>query len=211
MPMRAKPELVANYFAAFGKRRSYDVSRVGKQPISVPSGVEVKLEKNQAHVKGPKGALDVSLNELVSVEQTDGDVVVSVQDPEDRKQRALWGLTRALVANAVTGVSEGFEKSLIVVGVGYRAEIKGKNLDMSLGFSHPVVIEAPKGIEFSVEAAPAGIESAQALVKISGADKELVGRTAANIRGIRPPEPYKGKGIRYSEEHVRRKAGKAAA
>ncbi|MBT4140523.1 MAG: 50S ribosomal protein L6 [Candidatus Latescibacteria bacterium] len=187
------------------------MSRIGKQPISVPSGVEVKLDSDQARVKGPKGELQVRLNELVSVAQTEGELTVSVQDPEDRKQRALWGLARALLSNAVVGVSSGFEKGLIVVGVGYRAEIKGKSLDMSLGFSHPVVVDAPAGIEFSVEGAPAGIESAQALVKISGADKELVGRTAANIRKIRPPEPYKGKGIRYTDEHVRRKAGKTAA
>lgn len=187
------------------------MSRVGKQPILVPNGVEVKLGSDQAQVKGPKGVLEVPIHDVARVEQSGDELVVSVVQPDDRKQRALWGLTRALLANAVTGVSTGFEKQLIVVGVGYRAEVKGKNLDMSLGFSHPVVIDAPPGIEFSIEGAPAGIESAQALVKISGADKELVGRTAANIRKIRPPEPYKGKGIRYSDEQVRRKAGKAAA
>lgn len=186
------------------------MSRVGKQPISVPSGVEVKLGAEQAQIKGPKGELQVPLNAGVIVEQDGDQIQVNVQKPDDRDQRALWGLTRALLANAVSGVSEGFEKGLVVVGVGYRAEMKGKNLDMSLGFSHPVVVEAPAGIEFSVEGAPAGIDSAQALVKVSGPDKELVGRTAANIRGIRPPEPYKGKGIRYSDEFVRRKAGKAA-
>jgi large subunit ribosomal protein L6 len=187
------------------------VSRVGKQPILVPSGVEVKLDSGQAQVNGPKGELMVPLPEQVIIGQADDILTVSVKDPEDQHQRALWGLVRALLSNAVVGVSSGFEKALVVVGVGYRAEIKGKNLDMSLGFSHPVVVEAPDGIEFSVEGAPAGIESAQALVKVSGRDKELVGRTAANIRGIRPPEPYKGKGIRYSDEQVRRKAGKTAA
>lgn len=186
------------------------MSRVGKQPISVPGGVDVKLGSGQAQVKGPKGELQVPLNESVNVGQEGSELTVTVKNPEDRKQRALWGLTRALLANAVTGVSEGFQRDLVVVGVGYRAEIKGKNLDMSLGFSHPVVVEAPSGIEFVVEGAPAGIESAQALVKVTGPDKELVGRTAANIRSIRPPEPYKGKGIRYSDEYVRRKAGKAA-
>jgi len=187
------------------------VSRVGKQPILVPSGVEVKFDSDLARVKGPKGELQVTLPDLVVVGQEGDQVKVSVKDPEDRNQRAMWGLIRALLSNAVVGVSSGFEKSLILVGVGYRAEIKGENLDMSLGFSHPVVVEAPEGIEFSVESAPAEIESAQALIKISGADKELVGRTAANIRGIRPPEPYKGKGLRYTDEHVRRKAGKTAA
>jgi large subunit ribosomal protein L6 len=187
------------------------VSRVGKNPISVPSGVDVKLGPDLAQVKGPKGNLEVPLNKEVRIGQDGGELTVTVQNPKDRKQRALWGLTRALLVNAITGVSEGFDRGLVVVGVGYRAEIKGKNLDMSLGFSHPVVVEAPEGIVFSVEGAPAGIESAQALVKVSGADKELVGRTAANIRGIRPPEPYKGKGIRYIDEHVRRKAGKTAA
>jgi large subunit ribosomal protein L6 len=187
------------------------VSRVGKQPISMPSGVEVKIDSTRAKVKGPKGELVVPLSVHVTIGQDAGELTVSVRNPNDQDQRALWGLSRALLANAIKGVSTGFDKVLIVVGVGYRAEIKGKNLDMSLGFSHPVVVEAPAGIVFSVESAPSGIESAQALIRVSGSDKELVGRTAANIRGIRPPEPYKGKGIRYVDEHVRRKAGKTAA
>lgn len=186
------------------------MSRVGKQPIVVPSGVDVKLGDAEAEVKGAKGTLQVPVHPLTKVNQEGETLVVSVDDPEDRQQKTVWGLTRALLANAVQGVSTGFEKSLVVVGVGYRADMKGKNLDLNVGYSHAVTVEAPQGIEFSIDNPPAEIENSQALVKISGADKELVGRTAANIRKIRPPEPYKGKGIRYSDEYVRRKAGKAA-
>lgn len=186
------------------------MSRIGKQPIAVPSGVDVQLKAQEAYVKGPKGELLVALHPVAKVAQNAELLSVEVENPDDRDQRALWGLTRALLANAVHGVSEGFEKSLIVVGVGYRADQKGKNLELNVGYSHPVAVEAPEGIAFSVDNPPSGIEGAQALVKISGANKELVGRTAADIRSIRPPEPYKGKGIRYSDEHVRRKAGKTA-
>ena len=140
-------------------------------------------------------------------------LTVTVQSPEVQEERALWGLTRALLANAVQGVTQGFEKRLILVGIGYRADLKGKNLELQVGFSHPVTVEAPPGIDFRVDDPPSGtgsIESAQATLVISGPDKELVGRVAANIRKIRRPEPYKGKGIRYIDEYVRRKAGKAA-
>ena len=186
------------------------MSRIGKQPIDVPGGVNVQIGATEAKIKGPKGTLQVSLHPLTQVAQEGESLSVTVEDPEDRHHKSIWGLTRALLANAVQGVTAGFEKQLVVVGVGYRADMKGKNLDINVGFSHPVTVEAPQGIEFSVDAPPAEIENSQALVKISGADKELVGRTAANIRSIRPPEPYKGKGIRYSGEYVRRKAGKAA-
>lgn len=186
------------------------MSRIGKQPILVPGGVDVKIGAGEAQVKGPKGALQVPLHPLTKV-NLDGEVLaVAVDDPDDRQQKAMWGLTRALLANAVLGVSAGFEKNLVVVGVGYRADLKGKNLDLALGFSHSVAVEAPQGIEFTIDNPPPDIENAQAMVKVSGADKELVGRTAANIRKLRPPEPYKGKGIRYSDEYVRRKAGKTA-
>ncbi|MDP6042588.1 MAG: 50S ribosomal protein L6 [Candidatus Latescibacteria bacterium] len=186
------------------------MSRIGKQPIAVPGGVDLQIGATEVQVKGPKGTLQVPIHALAQVNQ-DGDIVtVSVQDPEDRQHRAIWGLTRALIANAVLGVTEGFEKGLVVVGVGYRADVKGKNLDLTVGFSHSVTVEAPQGIEFSVDNPPSDLEGAQALVKVSGFDKELVGRTAANIRSIRPPEPYKGKGIRYHNEYVRRKAGKTA-
>lgn len=186
------------------------MSRIGQQPIDVPGGVNVKIGATEVEIKGPKGTLQVPLHPLTQVVQEGESLSVTVQDPEDRYHKSIWGLTRALLANAVQGVTDGFEKQLVVVGVGYRADIKGKNLDINVGFSHPVMVEAPQGIEFSVDAPPAEIENSQALVKISGADKELVGRIAANIRSIRPPEPYKGKGIRYNGEYVRRKAGKAA-
>ncbi|MDP6778569.1 MAG: 50S ribosomal protein L6 [Candidatus Latescibacteria bacterium] len=186
------------------------MSRVGKEPILIPSGVEVKLEPRSVHVKGAKGEVQVHVNRLARVQQENGTLRVSVEDPEDRRSRAMWGLVRSLVANAVLGVTEGFEKRLVVVGVGYRAELKGKALEIQVGYSHPVLVEALPGIEFSTEDAPSGIEGAQVSIVVRGADKELVGRTAANIRKIRPPEPYKGKGIRYDGEYVRRKAGKAA-
>lgn len=186
------------------------MSRIGKQAIAVPGGVQVQIGASQARVTGPKGTLQVPLHPVTDVSQENGALSVTVQDPEDRQHKSLWGLTRALLANAVQGVTAGFEKRLIVVGVGYRADMKGKNLDLNVGFSHSVTVEAPQGIEFSVDNPPPEPENAQALVRVSGADKELVGRIAANIRSIRPPEPYKGKGIRYSDEYVRRKAGKAA-
>ena len=186
------------------------MSRIGKQAIAIPGGVNVQIKASQARVTGPKGKLQVSLHAITHVNQEDGALSVTVQDPEDRHHKSIWGLTRALLANAVQGVLTGFEKNLVVVGVGYRADMKGKNLDLNVGFSHSVTVEAPQGIEFGIDNPPSEIENAQALVKVSGADKELVGRTAAKIRSIRPPEPYKGKGIRYSDEYVRRKAGKAA-
>jgi len=186
------------------------VSRIGKQPVPVPSGVEVEVRSGQVQVKGPNGQLQVPVHPLTEVRQEDGDLLVGVQRPNDRKSRALWGLTRALLANAVLGVSRGFEKRLVLVGIGYRVDLKGKNLDMQLGFSHPVLVPTPPGIEFALEGPPQGIDGAQATLVVRGADKELVGRTAANIRKIRPVEPYKGKGLRYSDEFVRRKAGKAS-
>ncbi len=186
------------------------MSRIGKQSIVVPSGVNVQIGASRAQVKGPKGTLQVPLHPITSVNQEGETLSVTVQDPEDRQHKSIWGLTRALLANAVQGVSAGFEKHLVVVGVGYRADMKGKNLDLNVGFSHSVTVEAPHGIEFGIDNPPSEIENAQALVKVRGADKELVGLIAANIRNIRPPEPYKGKGIRYSGEYVRRKAGKAA-
>lgn len=189
------------------------MSRIGKQPIPVPGGVNVQLSPGGASIKGPKGQLQVPVHPLTKVAQDGSVLKVSVQNPEDRREKALWGLTRALLANAVIGVTDGFEKGLVVVGIGYRAELKGKNLDLQVGFSHSVTIETPPGIEFSIDGPPSGvdaIETAQATIVVRGSDKELVGRTAANIRKIRPPEPYKGKGIRYSGEYVRRKDGKAA-
>lgn len=186
------------------------MSRIGKMPIPVPSGVDVKLGDGRATVKGPNGTLDVLIHKLTKVTQDGDQVVVTVDNPDDQASRAAWGLTRALLANGVEGVSKGFEKRLVVVGVGYRAELKGKSLDFQVGYSHNVPVAPPQGIEFAVDNPPGGIEGAQSTVIVKGASKELVGSTAADIRKIRPPEPYKGKGIRYEDEYVRRKAGKTA-
>ena len=177
------------------------MSRIGKAPITVPSGVDVAISGRTITVKGPKGELSRELPEEISVSLDDG-VLNVTRANEERRSRALHGLVRSLVANMVTGVSEGFRKELDIVGVGYRAAAKGSTeLELSLGFSHPVLVTAPEGIEFSVPQ-PTRIE-------VLGIDKQLVGQVAADIRAWRKPEPYKGKGIRYSDEHVRRKAGKA--
>jgi large subunit ribosomal protein L6 len=177
------------------------MSRIGRKPISVPDGVSVEAVPGRVSVKGPKGELAQALSPDMKVEQSDG--VVTVERPTDRgEHRALHGLTRSLIANMVVGVTDGFEKRLEIQGVGYRAQLKGKNLEMALGYSHPVAIEAPDGIEFEV---PQPTE-----VVVRGIDKQLVGQVAADIRKRRPPEPYKGKGIRYSGEHVARKVGKRA-
>ncbi len=185
------------------------MSRIGKQPIPLPDDVQVQVQSDGVRVKGSKGELMVRIHPLTHVRQADGTLSVTVEDIEDRESKAVWGLTRALLANAVEGVRNGFEKRLVVVGVGYRAEMKGRSLDLQVGFSHPVIMEPLEGVEMSVEAAPADMETAQASIVIRGADKERVGRMAADIRKVRPPEPYKGKGIRYFNEYVRRKAGKA--
>ena len=186
------------------------MSRIGKQPIAVPDNVQIQVQSDGVRVKGSKGELTVRVHPLTRVRQDDGTLRVSVEDIEDRESKAVWGLTRALLANAVEGVRNGFEKRLVVVGVGYRAEMKGRNLDLQVGFSHPVILVPLEGVEMSVEAAPSEMETAQASIVVRGADKERVGRMAADIRKVRPPEPYKGKGIRYVNEYVRRKAGKAA-
>ena len=177
------------------------MSRIGRKPVPVPEAVTVEIAPGNIAVKGPKGELRQTLSHEMSVEQADG--TVTVARPTDRgEHRALHGLTRSLIANMVEGVTEGFEKRLEIQGVGYRAQLKGKNLELALGFSHPVPVEAPEGIEFEV---PQPTE-----IIIRGIDKQLVGQVAADIRKRRPPEPYKGKGIRYAGEHVRRKVGKRA-
>jgi large subunit ribosomal protein L6 len=177
------------------------MSRIGKQPIPVPSGVEVALEPQLVKVKGPKGELQERISRDIKVAQEDGKLVIT--RPSDRRDhRALHGLTRSLVANMVQGVTEGFEKRLQIQGVGYRAALRGKALELSVGYSHPVTIEAPAGIEFEVPI------PTQIIVR--GADKQAVGEIAARIRKVRPPEPYKGKGIRYDGEYVARKVGKRA-
>jgi large subunit ribosomal protein L6 len=176
------------------------MSRIGKSPVPIASGVDVKVAGQGVTVKGPKGTLERTFHERVTIVVEDGEARVERND-EDRQTRALHGLSRALLANMVEGVSEGFRKELSIVGVGYRASLKGKNLELLVGFSHPVDIAAPDGITFEVPD--------QTRIIVSGIDKELVGQVAANIRKVRPPEPYKGKGIRYVDEYVRRKAGKA--
>jgi len=177
------------------------VSRIGRMPVVVPEGVEVKIEGSHVWIRGPKGELSRSFRPEMSINFKEG--VIAVDRPSDEPQmRAFHGLTRALLNNMVVGVSEGFEKTLQIEGVGYRPEKEGENLVLHLGFSHLVNVPAPSGITFDVD-------TRARLVKVQGIDKELVGRVAADIRKIRPPEPYKGKGIRYLGEHVRRKAGKA--
>jgi large subunit ribosomal protein L6 len=177
------------------------MSRIGRKPVPVPEAVTVEIAPGNIAVKGPKGELSQAYPRDMSIEQGDG--VVTVQRPTDRgEHRALHGLTRSLIANMVEGVTDGFEKRLEIQGVGYRAALKGKNLELALGFSHPVPIEAPEGIEFEV---PQPTE-----VVVRGIDKQLVGQVAADIRKRRKPEPYKGKGIRYKGEQVLRKVGKRA-
>jgi large subunit ribosomal protein L6 len=177
------------------------MSRIGRKPISVPESVTVELAPGRVAVKGPKGELAQALAADMKVEQENGTVTVS--RPTDRgEHRALHGLTRSLIANMVEGVVDGFEKRLEIQGVGYRAQLKGKTLELALGYSHPVSVEPPEGIEFEV---PQPTE-----VIVRGIDKQLVGQVAADIRKRRPPEPYKGKGIRYRDEHVARKVGKRA-
>ena len=178
------------------------MSRIGKKPISLPAGVKVTVDGNIVTVQGPKGTLVQTLPEGITINQEDNQLVV--QRANDSKQtRAFHGLTRALIANMVEGVTNGFEKKLEMVGVGYRAQMQGKKLVISIGFSHPVEIDAPEGIDFEVPA--------PTRITIRGIDKQLVGNTAAHIRAIRKPEPYKGKGIKYENEYIRRKAGKAGA
>jgi large subunit ribosomal protein L6 len=177
------------------------MSRIGKQPIAVPESVTVQVEPELVRVKGPKGELSERVARDLSVEQQDGEIVIT--RPSDRgDHRALHGLTRSLIANMVQGVTEGFEKRLEIQGVGYRAQLKGRDLELALGYSHPVPVKAPEGIEFEV---PAPTE-----VVVRGISKQAVGEIAAQIRKKRPPEPYKGKGIRYRGEHVVRKVGKRA-
>ena len=176
------------------------MSRIGKLPIAVPSGVTVTIDGSTVTVKGPKGELSRTFQPGISSKQ-EGDQIVCAPLDETREANAFHGLTRTLIANMVEGVSKGFSKKLQLVGVGYRAALKGKNLEMQLGYSHPVLVEAPEGITFEVPS--------QTEIVVTGPSKEQVGQVAANIRKWRKPEPYKGKGIRYEGEYVRRKVGKA--
>jgi large subunit ribosomal protein L6 len=177
------------------------MSRIGKQPIPVPAGVEVTITGTEVTVKGPKGELSQTISELITTKLEDGQVIVERVD-DSRDARAYHGLYRTLVNNMVVGVSEGFHKNLEIIGVGYRASLKGNDLELLLGYSHPVLVKAADGISFEV---PAPTQ-----IKVLGIDKQKVGQVAADIRKWRKPEPYKGKGIRYEGEHVRRKLGKAA-
>jgi len=194
--------------AAFGKDNEESaVSRIGKQPINVPAGVTVSLNGQVFNAKSSKGELSVPFSGKMKV-KIDGTTVTVEPVVEEKGIGALWGLTRALLNNAVVGLSTGWERILELYGVGYKAEVKNKNLDLQIGQSHPLVIQPPDGIVFE-----SGVEAVEGqnvqVVRIKGIDKQLVGQTAATIRAIKPPEPYKGKGIRYRGEYVRRKAGKA--
>jgi len=176
------------------------MSRIGRQPIPVPAGVTAKVDGSAVIITGPKGTLSITVADPIVVAQEDGTLVVT-RPNDERASRSLHGLTRTLVSNMVTGVTTGYEKGLEIVGTGYRVAAKGTDLEFQLGFSHPVLVKAPQGISFQVES--------PVKFKVMGIDKQQVGEVAANIRKIRKPEPYKGKGVRYEGEVVRRKAGKA--
>ena len=191
---------MAKYFATSGEGE-YEMSRIGKTPISIPTSVEIAIDGANIEVKGPKGSLNLVLTEGISLIQEDESLVVH-RENDERQSKALHGLMRSLINNMIIGVTEGYSKQLELVGVGYRVQAKGKtNLEFQLGFSHPVNVSAPEGIEFDV---PSPTE-----LNISGIDKQMVGQVAADIRALKKPEPYKGKGIRYAGEHIIRKAGKA--
>ena len=176
------------------------MSRIGKNPISLPSGVEVKIDGLNVSVKGPKGQLERTFTGPLKIREEDGKILVE-REVESREARSLHGLTRTLISNMIEGVTNGYSKEMEIVGTGYRVLTRGSDIELQLGFAHPVPFKAPEGIEFKVNSALS--------FTISGISKELVGETAAKIRKIRPPEPYKGKGIRYKGEFIRRKAGKA--
>ena len=175
------------------------MSRIGKMPIPVPAGVEVKIDGNDVSVKGPKGQLALTVASPITVSLEDGNVIVTRPDDE-RVSRSLHGLTRTLISNQIIGVTEGYTKGLEIVGTGYRVTAKGSDIEFALGYSHPILVKAPAGITFTIDG--------NTKVLVSGIDKQAVGEVAANLRKLRKPEPYKGKGVRYAGEVVRRKAGK---
>jgi|SRR5690625_1561343 len=177
------------------------MSRIGRLPISAPKGVEVTINGQDVTVKGPKGELKHTITEPITASRDEDGVITVVRPDDDPENRSLHGLTRSILANLVKGVSEGYTKTLEIHGVGYRVQARGQNLEFSLGYSHPVVVEPPEGISFRVEK--------PTIFHVEGIDKQLVGQIAANIRGLRKPDPYKAKGVRYQGEHIRRKAGKA--
>jgi large subunit ribosomal protein L6 len=176
------------------------MSRIGKQPVTVPSGVDVTIDGRNVSVKGPKGTLTLDIAEPITIERGDDGAIVVNRPDDERRSRSLHGLSRTLVANLVTGVTEGYTTKMEIFGVGYRVVLKGKSLEFALGYSHPVVIEAPEGITFAVET--------PTKFSITGIDKQQVGQISANIRRLRRPDPYKGKGVRYEGEQIRRKVGK---
>ncbi|MEK7167307.1 MAG: 50S ribosomal protein L6 [Patescibacteria group bacterium] len=177
------------------------MSRIGKQPINIPEGVNIKMENQNIIIKGPKGELIQKIHPNVKIEQKDNKLLVNVQKTNDKKQRALWGLFQRLISNMIEGITNGFEKKLEINGLGYKAEVSGNKLVLNVGFSHQVNFDIPKDIDIKIE---------KNIIIISGFDKQLVGETAAQIRRIKKPEPYKGKGIKYIDEVIKRKAGKAA-
>ena len=176
------------------------MSRIGKQPIPVPSGVDVTIDGQKVSVKGPKGTLELAVAEPITVSRSDDGQIVVARPDDERQNRSLHGLSRTLVANLVTGVTQGYTTKMEIFGVGYRVQLKGSNLEFALGYSHPVVIEPPEGITFAVET--------PTKFSVTGIDKQKVGQISANIRRLRRPDPYKGKGVRYEGEQVRRKVGK---
>ena len=177
------------------------MSRIGKLPIPIPQGVTVDLQGRLARVEGPKGKLDVTVDSAMTLETSDGKLVVRRND-DSRRSRGIHGLTRKLLANMIHGVKQGFSQTLEINGVGYRAEVKGAMIHFALGYSHPIVFQLPPGVTAKVEK--------QTVITLESVDRQLLGQAAAMIRGLRPPEPYKGKGVKYAEETIRRKAGKAA-
>ena len=175
------------------------MSRLAKKPLLLPDGVSCEIAAEKILVKGPKGSLEMALDPLVQVEIKDKEVYFKVKDPENQEQKSHWGLVASLVKNMVVGVTDGYEKKLEINGVGYKAQMKGSDLELNVGYSHPVLFKKPEGVDISVE---------KNIITISGIDKQLVGQVAAEIRSVRKPEPYKGKGIKYVDEVIRRKAGK---
>ena len=178
------------------------MSRIGKKPISIPKGTKVEVKNNLVKVQGPKGSLETLVDQEINIILKDNEIILK-RDSEDKKTKSLHGLWRALIANMISGVSEGYNKKLEIFGVGYKAELKGKALKLALGYSHPIVFQPPESIKLEVPHPTS--------ITVSGIDKQLVGQIAAKIRSFRKPEPYKGKGIKYEGEYIRRKAGKAAA
>ncbi|QCH25318.1 MULTISPECIES: 50S ribosomal protein L6 [Mycobacteriaceae] len=176
------------------------MSRIGKQPVLVPAGVDVNIDGQNVSVKGSKGTLELTVSEPISVSRNDDGAIVVTRPDDERRNRSLHGLSRTLIANLVTGVTQGYTTKMEIFGVGYRVVAKGSNLEFALGYSHPVLIEAPEGITFAVET--------PTKFSVSGIDKQKVGQISANIRRLRRPDPYKGKGIRYEGEQIRRKVGK---